>query len=171
MIYARRMNINFIYPYFLIVSILAAISAIILNSLRSAETTEKSHFFPYSVRKLFIEDLKKSSNVAYDLFERRLSKNKKTDGAVIALIGIVLLALIILGAILVPYRSFNLRIFAYNSTFNYYFFEYVIIDYIVIFFLLMIPLKFEIKIDNLMLTRLEGLTKKRREKQEIGNLA
>ena len=87
------MNIDYLYPYFLIVSIivsiLAAIVAILLNTLRSAETKEKIHLFPYSVRKLFIEELKQVSDVTYDLFERRLLKNKNTDDVVIALTGIV----------------------------------------------------------------------------------
>ena len=146
------MNINSIYAYFLFVSILGVIVAILLNALRSAETKEKIHLFPYSVRKLFIEDLKQASNITYDLFERRLLKNKDRDGVVIALTGIVWFALIITGVVLIPS---DLRIVLYHSTFNYYFFEYIIIDFIVLVFLLFVPLIFLLRIGRLMLTRLK----------------
>jgi hypothetical protein len=144
------MSVDSIYTYFLIVSILAAIVAILLNTLSSVEKKEKIHLFPYSVRKLFIEELKQVSDVTYDLFERRLLKNKNTDDVVIALTGIVWMALIILGAISVPS---DLKIVVYYFTFNYYFFEYVIIGFIVLSFLLLVPLELEYKIYGLSSTR------------------
>ena len=144
-----------IYPYFVLVSTLAAMVAILLNALRSAETKEKIHLLPYSVRKLFIEELKQASNVAYDLFERRLLKNKGRDDVVIALTGVVWFALIISVVAFIPS---DLRIVLYHLTFNYYVVQYLIIDYVVLLFVLIVPFIFLLRIYRLMkLTRLQHI--------------
>lgn len=144
------MILNSIYSYSAYATFLGAIVAIVFYLLRSAETKEKIHLFPYSVRKLFIEELKEVSEVTYDLFERRLMKNKNADGVAIALTGSVFLALIILGAVLIPS---DLRIVLYYYTVNYYSIQYLIIDTIVLVYLLFFPIKSILRIDKLLLMR------------------
>ena len=149
-------SVNSIYPYFVAVSIFGTIVAILLNSLRSAETKEKIHVFPYGVRKLFIAELKRASDVTYDLFESRLIKNKNTDGAVIALNGFVFFALIISGVVFIPS---DFRIVLYHSTFNYYVFQYLIIGGFVLVYLLLVPFRPLLKFYDLMIKRSQHILK------------
>ena len=138
------MSINSLYAYFLYVSIVAAFVEILFNFLRSVEAKGEIHLFPYGERKLFIEELKGSSDVAYDLFKIRLEENKRKDFIVVALLGIIPLVLITLGSELMP---FDITIIgARGLIFNYYIFEYVVLNYLILFFILYVPFKFLSKI-------------------------
>lgn len=155
--------LNSLYTYVVIISVL---SMIIYYALKTVEAKRNIRIFPYSVRKQFIEELKGASDVAYELFERRLLKNGFMDGLVSCSIGIILSVSIILEGALVP---FNLRIVLWHGTLNYYFFAYFS-DLFVFTLLLFLPLIMDIKIITLGILRLKELQRKMNEETEISQL-
>ena len=118
-------------------------------SLKILEAKRNIHIFPYSMRKLFIEEHKDASSFAHDLFERKLLERDKRDQVTIILIIITLPVLIILEAKLVP---FDLNIVVPYSTFNYYFFTYFT-GIGVSAFLLFAPLIWGVEIHKLGISR------------------
>lgn len=126
------MNFNSFYSDIAIFSILITIS---YYSLKILEAKQNIHIFPYSMRKLFIDELKDASSFAHDLFEIKLPEKHKRDQVTIILIMIILPAFIILEAKLIP---FDLNIMVPYGTLNYYFFTYFT-DFGVLAFLFLTP--------------------------------
>lgn len=152
------MNLNSFYTYLVILSLL---STALYYVLKAVETKRNLSIFHFTARKRFIKELKEASDVAYDLFERRLLKNGVRDAVATFFIGIILFVSIILEAVLVP---FNLRIAFENDTLNYYFFAYFI-DLLILIILLFLPLIIVLKIQDLNLLRMKESLRNIKEEQ------
>lgn len=144
--YEDKMNLNSLYIYILIFLAVPTASYYILKAL---EAKRNIHILPYTMRKLFIGELKDASNIAYDLFSKKLLKNDTRDDVAIFLIGNILFVLIILDTTLVPH----------GSLFNYYFFIYFS-DFLVLAFLLLTLLIWTARIFGLRRVRRQLLPMK-----------
>ena len=130
------MSSSILYPYSLFFTIMAASVTILYYGLKFAETKNKVHISSYSMRKLFIDEFKRVSNETNDIFENRLTKNRKKDFFVTILIGLAIFAFILSVDLFEP-----VNLGSYGST-NYYFIVYWT-DLFPVFSLLYIPLKLD----------------------------
>lgn len=146
----NKMDLNSIYIYLVIISLLFTALYYVLKIL---ETKRNVSIFTYSNRKRFVNELKEASDVAYNLFERRLLKNGVKDAITIFFIAIAIFVSLILEAAFVP---FNLKIVFLNTALNYYFFTYTS-DLLILIMLLFLPLIMDLKLHSLSLLRMKEL--------------